>query len=187
MAIKIYNSSIALPSPVITLTGMRYNIYDTYARRDRTATTITCDHNFVSSGHTSGGSKSYRKEDIYVFYKYVDVNIIPSKEVYQYGRHKSYFYTRQVLTGAFVGKNKTNRRKVALRSNTYYTLSGKDPVRGASYLYQNEAFRIDINTAGCNNIILKARTYYQGKVGDITGIRLRIVRGDKIDPRNLPL
>lgn len=58
------------------------------------------------------------------------------------------------------------------KSNTYYTLNGKDPTRTKSYLYTG-SFTIRRNTAG-DNVILKVRTYVRGHWSKVRTVELKI-------------
>ncbi len=59
------------------------------------------------------------------------------------------------------------------KSDTYYTLNGKDPSRTKVNLYTGP-FTIRRNTSGTDNIILKVRTYAEGKTSKVNKIELRI-------------
>ncbi len=59
------------------------------------------------------------------------------------------------------------------KSDTYYSLNGKNPVRTKSSLY-TAPFTIKKNTSG-DNIVLKTRTYVQGFRSEVRRVDLRII------------
>ena len=63
------------------------------------------------------------------------------------------------------------------KSNTYYSLNGKDPLRTKVNLYTGP-FTIKRNTSGTDNIILKARTYVQGLESKVIRVDLKIISHD---------
>ena len=55
-----------------------------------------------------------------------------------------------------------------------YTLNGKDPSRTEYQIYRGDAIRIDENTNGGDNTVIKARVYYQGQWSDVSTLVINI-------------
>ncbi len=75
----------------------------------------------------------------------------------------------------FVGETQVSDNNLGLFSETYYTLNGKNPKRTKSNLYIG-AFTVRRNESGSDNVVLKARTYYQGSWSEVFKTEFRIGR-----------
>ncbi len=75
----------------------------------------------------------------------------------------------------FQGATPVIGNALGLESETYYTLNGKNPKRTKTNLYTG-IFNLRRNTAGTDNIILKARTYRAGQWSEVRKVEIRIVK-----------
>jgi hypothetical protein len=91
-------------------------------------------------------------------------------------RWPSRTYNRRVL-GEFVGRSQQDNNHFGQRSETYYTLNGKDPVRTKANLYTGR-FDIYRTGPGSGTIVLKARTYCQGYVSEVRKVELKLIPKD---------
>ena len=103
---------------------------------------------------------------------------------------------RPLTSLEFEGKNK-DENNFNLTAETYYTLNGKDPIRTSSYLYKYSdlndrerdtnpsnldpkdnigtlGFLLKVSPTGSNTVILKSRTYYDGKISPVSVAKFRI-------------
>ncbi len=65
-----------------------------------------------------------------------------------------------------------------LKSETYYTLNGKNPTKTKANLYTGP-FTIRRNASGTDNTIIKARTYARGRESEVRRVEIRIT--NKLD------
>jgi len=81
----------------------------------------------------------------------------------------------------FIGKfeDENNIDKAEIR----YTVNGKDPSRTKYQLYKG-SFVFKSNKSGGDNLILKARTYYQGRWSDVYTAEIRIKRDSDLTIEN---
>lgn len=92
-------------------------------------------------------------------------------------------------SGDFVGITGTGTELVSglaganvnLKSDTYYTLNGKNPTKTKSNLYTGP-FTIRRNISGTDNTIIKARTYARGRWSEVRRVEIRIT--NKLDESN---
>jgi hypothetical protein len=75
----------------------------------------------------------------------------------------------------FVGKI-YKKNNVGLRSDTYYTTNGKDPIRTSANLY-TVPFVLTRNESGYNTV-LKVRTFAEGRASEVRTVRIIIDRVD---------
>ena len=163
MAIKINQSSTRVDSPSITLVGDTI-VSGTYNGSDTTS--ITTKQVVIES------STAVRKREPITFWGDVVVTLTPDTT------WTANTYTNRSSTD-IVGPTASSIGKIAQKSETYYTLNGKDPIRTKANLYTG-AFTLRSNKSGTDNTIIKARTYQGGRVSEVMTVEVRIVLNGKI-------
>jgi len=157
-----------LISPIVKLTGQIVNSTTGQVERGRIVTRGK-DEIVVYSG-----KNEVRHEGRHIFFKKVKLNIEP----YSRGYNKEFY-------GTFKGSDMVEPHQhsgspttyaVGEKTETYFTLNGKNPIRTKSNLWTGRNVNIRENTAGMNEVILKVRTYGKGTWSDVTTIRFRIVK-----------
>ena len=115
------------------------------------------------------------------FYKGVTITIDPNDETLRSALQTTYYNNASAKTGSkrFQGKQYelTDANTIASVNNIayiYYTLNGKDPSRTKNNLYTGPV-KFNSNLTG-DNITIKARTYYQGKMSGVSVARINIAR-----------
>lgn len=109
---------------------------------------------------------------------WVNITLTPDTKftAANYSPHNTPSYDgNQVGPRAFQGSSQVISNALGLESETYYTLNGKNPKRTKTNLYTG-SFDLRRNTAGTDNIILKARTYRAGKWSEVRKVEIRIVK-----------
>ncbi len=125
----------------------------------------------------STGNGPWRNQDTMIFKDSVTITITPDS------KFSAADYSNRSSLGVengsvFVGETSvTNRSNITFGtdSETYYTINGKNPKRTKSNLYIG-AFTLRRNESGTDNLILKVRTYYQGKWSKVFKTEFRIGR-----------
>ena len=161
MSIKVNHSSERIDPPSFTLVGQKV-VDGTYGGGNDTES-ITTQEVVVD------GTEITKREEI-VFRGDVSVTITPDTD------YTSNSYSNRE-DDDIVGSTNVSNNKVGEYSETYYTTNGKDPVRTKSNLYTG-AFTIKRNLSGSDNIILKAKTYCQGKCSKVNKVEIRIIRSN---------
>jgi len=199
MSIKVYNHYITLPEPTIQLTG---KIFDSVTSRIQSSRITITKNKTVRKLNTSSLNPKVFYNDKnpeleLVFYKRVKISIsdTPSLKrrtfpinrrsflnpVYAKAGYKNVAgqgsggSSRSFLGERWALKGSTN--KVGKYSNIFYTLNGKDPRRTKAFLWDGNTITLKENSLG-DNIILKARTYYQGEWSDTVTVEFRIIKPD---------
>ncbi len=118
----------------------------------------------------STGAGPWRNQDTMIFNENVRITITPDSKFLaaSYSPRSS---------GDIIGETQIENRRIGTSSETYYTLNGKNPKRTKSNLYTG-AFTLRRNESGSDNVILKVRTYYQGKWSEVFKTEFRIGRDD---------
>ena len=171
MAIKINKPrKDTVNPPVIKVTGYRI---DAQTGQIGQSATISIGSQQVEQD----GLVVSKREEI-VFKKEVTVSLIPDAEfkVSPYGYLNNQIKPYNEVTRselAVLGKNISGLSKNE-KSETYYTLNGKDPIRTKANIYTG-SFKIRRNSSG-DNTILKTRTYVQGYKSKVRTVELRIVK-----------
>lgn len=138
--------------------------------------------------HITQKGLSVTKRDEVIYNGDITITLVPDNEFVaeDYGPPNTFTPYNEVAkhTNIVVGKrpadgnvgNFTYSLGTALnaKSNTYYTLNGKDPSRTKSNLYTGP-FLVRRNTSGGDNIVLKTRTYVQGHESKVRRVDLRII------------
>lgn len=129
------------------------------------------------------------KDQVPIFYNWVRIIITCNPA---YPKHPSY-RENTPYQGRPVASQRTSAPRVGVLvgevSETYYSVGGKDPKKGASYLYKyldmNDTTTNDTSQLGFvmsmdkskgENIILKAKTFYRGNESDVVLARFRLIR-----------
>ena len=118
-------------------------------------------------------SGNWRNQDVMRFSGNVRVTITPDSKF-----SAANYSSRS--SGDIIGETsvtKSSNITFGTNSETYYTVNGKNPKRTKSNLYTG-AFTLTRNESGTDNLILKARTYYQGKWSKVFKTEFRIGRGN---------
>jgi hypothetical protein len=159
MAININKSTTRVEPPVITIRGARVDEDGEVAHSTDYVRTV---QDVVAEDLT------VRNKEEWVFYDDITVTLTPDS------KFDSNVYSNRSVTD-FVGKTRSDIDDVNLKSDTYYTVNGKDPSRTKANLYTGH-FVIKRNLSGTDNIILKTKTYVQGQESKTRKIELRIIR-----------
>lgn len=176
MTIKINQALDRIDPPTIYLEGQLINEqHGTYTHGLNTQT-ISTQEATISAGtdHNGIATVSVRKRGALAFRANVAITIEPDTVA---GRFIARGYGNRDSVRDIVGKFADGKTQMNLRSETYYTTNGKDPTRTKGSLYTG-AFNIRRNLSGHDNIILKARTYCQGKISKVRKVEFRIQRDD---------
>lgn len=176
MTIKINQSADRVDPPSIRLTGQKIpqpffpghplGTYDT-------ETISTLEE--VVSQHDS--DTEVRKRESLLYRSNIEVALIPDAK-YTANRYKALRPTTTTGQKPHFFDNGSNGRIGTKKSDTYYTLNGKDPVRTKANLYTGK-FLIKRNESGGDNTILKAKTYVNGQESKVMKVELRIIRPDE--------
>lgn len=176
MTIEINQALNRIDPPNIQLVGQQIN--EQHGIYPHSATTEVVSTQEVTSSavttHEGTSTTSFRKRGVLVFQGDVEVTITADTAG---GRFIPRGYGNRDAVRDITGKFADGKTQMNLRSETYYTINGKDPTRTKGNLYTG-AFRIRRNLAGHDNIVLKARTYCQGKVSEVRKVEFRIARTD---------
>jgi hypothetical protein len=176
MAIEINKPRNTIQAPSITVRGR--HVAEGNGQADTELSTSSFTTAKVTTRVSNGTSNiTHRGDDI--FLKEVEVTIIPDDtfDSETYGVAVKVTPYNEVATSTLnvQGEKIVVGNKVARRSNTYYTLNGKDPSRTKANLYTGP-FQIRRNASGTDNTILKARTYVEGQSSPVMQVDLRIIR-----------
>jgi hypothetical protein len=163
MPIFINHRTTRVQPPNITLTGQR-------VRHARGTYNADQDTEAVHTDKVRVSGTDVRTRTRLDFRGRVRVRITPDDN------WPSRTYNRRVL-GDVVGRAVQDNSHFGQRSETYYTLNGKDPVRTKANLYTGR-FDIYRNGPGSGTIVLKARTYCQGYVSEVRTVEIKIIPKD---------
>lgn len=190
MAIEINKPKYTVQPPTVTLTG-KFVDADNGNPGEKVVTSI-------GSQHIKQNGLVVKKRSEMLFQNDVLVELVPDPDFVanNYGGSNIApfrpYNTVATTTNVVVGKRpsggapslffKDGREKTVYsggtlvneKSDTYYTLNGKDPSRTKSNLYTG-AFTILRNTSGTDNIVLKTRTYAEGQASEVRTVELRII------------
>ena len=204
MSIKVYNHYITLPEPTIQLTG---KIFDSATSRIQSNRITITKNKTVRKLNTSSLNPKVFYNDKnpeleLVFYKRVKISIsdTPSLKRRTFPINRRSYFTPAYAKGyknvagqgsggssrSFLGERwalKGSTNKVGKYSNIFYTLNGKDPRRTKAFLWDGNTITLKDNGSG-DNIILKARTYYQGEWSDTVTVEFRIIKSKSNHNRN---
>lgn len=162
MSIEINKSDSRLEAPSVTLSGKV--IDETTGLYADTSSTARSSLETVVDGTT------VTKQSVLNFYGDVTITLTPDS------KFDANSYTNRE-SGDIIGATAVSDNKVGLKSETYYTVNGKDPSRTKSNLYTG-AFIVKHNKSGSDNFVLKARTYCQGKESPVMKVEFKINRAD---------
>jgi hypothetical protein len=163
MAIEVNKSTNRVDPPTIVLNGQLVDttsgVYATVADQTITTQEVTIE-----------SSTSVRKREVLSFQGDVSVTLTPDTD------YTANSYSNRSASD-FIGATAVSSNEVASKSETYYTVNGKDPSRTKSNLYTG-SFTIRRNLSGHDNTILKTRTYVNGKASSVRTVEIRIVRAN---------
>jgi hypothetical protein len=163
MAITINHPSTRVDPPSVTLNGKQV----TSGEYANTAADVSAT---TEVSNRDGDSSLIQKQDVILFWGDVTVTLTPDTT------WTAASYNEANQDREFVGKKNTgSSREVNAQSETYWSVDGKDPVRGRSSLYTGP-FTLRRNLSGIDNIVLKARTYCNGLKSEVTKVEFRIGR-----------
>jgi len=175
MPIEINKSTERIPHPSIRLIGKVVNEgHGTYPGNEHPDTADTISTLDVEEGSDVITALDFRKREVLVYQGNVRVAIIPDT---LNGRFEPRVYTNRDKLNDIIGSNEDIKTQMNRRSETYYTINGKDPVRTKANIYTG-AFTVRQNLSGSDNIVLKARTYCQGAASEVMTVEFRILRSD---------
>jgi hypothetical protein len=162
MAIDINKSTTRVDPPNVVLLGQRVRGDNgKYGGIEDTDTITTLEETIESS-------TSVRKREVLVYRGNVTVSLVPDST------HNANSYSNRDQVNDFIGVQDLGIAGTS-RSETYYTLNGKDPKRTKSNLYAGK-FIIRRNETGADNTIIKARTYVEGLSSSVMKVEIRIIR-----------
>ena len=118
----------------------------------------------------SGNEKRVTKRPVLAFLGDVKVYIGPDPS------YDTSNYSQRDNENDFIGQSEPNLAK-NWRSDTYYTINGKDPKRTKANLYTGP-FTVRRNLAGHDNVILKVKTYVRGRESEVMKSEFRIIRAN---------
>ena len=164
MATDINKSTDRIDPPTVVING---KLVDTTTGVYASAANQTIETvDIVISG------TSVTNRDPYVFQDDVTITLTPDT------KFTSNSYSNRSDTDIVGVTPMGSDNKVGKYAETYYTLNGKDPVRTKANLYTG-AFTVKSNKFGSSdNIVLKAKTYVNGKCSEVMKVDFRIARSD---------
>lgn len=158
MAISVNKSGVRVEPPHIRLSGFSVD--------SSTGVYSHNTHDIVTQDEVISGT-TVRKREVLIFRDSVTVTLIPDSN------HNIQSYN---TSGTYIGPaGKDNEGTFNLRSETFYTVNGKNPRKTASNLYTG-SFTVRRNLAGTDNVILKARTYVNGLESEVRTVEFRIIK-----------
>ena len=163
MSIEINKSDKRIDAPTVTLRGKLIN---------KDTGVYASDSNTVrNSLETTIDDKAVTKQGILSFYGDVLITLTADS------KFTANSYSNRDSSD-IIGATQVSDKKVGKKSETYYTVNGKDPIRTKANLYTG-AFTVKHNKSGSDNFILKARTYCEGRKSDVMKVEFTINREDK--------
>jgi hypothetical protein len=173
MAIDINKSTKRIDPPVVTLTGRMVDVA-TGQITDRTDITVSTQDVVQTDLFVDNSTEM-------VFYKNITVTVVPDgiypeEDYTDVDNHATVVPYNEVATSTnIISSGEVDTGLVRNeKTNTYYTLNGKDPKRTKANLY-TRPFTIRRNTSGGDNIILKLKTYARGMESKVRKIELRVI------------
>lgn len=163
MSIEINKSDKRIEPPVVTIRGKLIDeetgIYSSEDDVTRTSLETSIE-----------GDNTVRKKGILNFYGDVSVTLTADSKftANSYSNRES---------GDIVGATAVSDNKVGKKSETYYTVNGKDPVRTKAHLYTG-SFTVRHNKSGSDNFVLKAKTYCEGRESEVMKVEFKINRSN---------
>jgi len=112
---------------------------------------------------SSNGKIITKRDTVLVFYGEVKMEIVPPYSTYPFRQNADY----------------EEENEIGRLCKIYYTVNGKDPTRTKKYLWKNRNLYFHYDTSG-DSVVLKARTYYQGKISDVLTVEFQIKRANKM-------
>ena len=161
MAINVNKSTDRVEIPTVVLRGAESSEDGSVGSlKDYTITNDIAEDSTVST--------NWRNQDAMKFSGNVKITITPDPKFIA-----ASYSVRS--SGDIVGETQVNNNKIGVSSETYYTVSGKNPKRTKSNLYTGP-FVLSRNESGSDDIVLKVRTYYQGFWSEVFTTIFRIGR-----------
>lgn len=149
--------------PTVTLLGQRI--------RETDGTILATHNEVVTTLEEVISGNTVTKRSVLAFQGDVRVTIAPDP------KFNANSYNRRDARNEIIGDTGAKGTTVNGKSDTYYTINGKDPIRTQANLYTGQ-FRIRRNLAGHDNIVLKAKTYYMGGESEVMKVEFKIARAD---------
>jgi len=160
MPIEINSTTNRVVPPVVRLTGQLI---------DETAGTYAASGlQRVNTQQVVIDGTDVTRRDTLAFFGDVQVKLVADPN------YTSNDYSNRAATD-IVGATAPTISNVAQNAETYYTVNGKDPTRTKANLYTGQ-FTVRQNLSGSDNLILKARTYVQGKWSEVRTVEIKINR-----------
>jgi len=175
MSIKVYNNPVAKPK--IEIEGKLISTDGKIGSK----TSISVDQTPKVNGNSVRATKGESAGSLPAFYNEVTLSLDVDSSVRKSLQNSNYNNANaKINSTTFQGKETSGKYNQAPSvvnniAYIYYTLNGKDPSRTKSNLYTGP-ITLRHNQFSGDNVIVKARVYFEGQSSSVTVANINIVR-----------